>query len=86
MGQMQDGKIAVGLAQLWHSDIAIDEIKMASDINEWARKYHPTTICYDKYEGEMNKLLREIANEGSADSMEVDTFMKSLGLDPEKNK
>jgi phage terminase large subunit-like protein len=49
MGQVQDGKIAVGLAQLWHSDIAIDEIKMASDINEWARKYHPTTICYDKY-------------------------------------
>jgi len=49
MGQMKDGKIAVGLAQLWHSDIAIDEIKMASDINEWARKYHPTTICYDKY-------------------------------------
>jgi phage terminase large subunit-like protein len=49
MGQVRDGKIAVGLAQLWHSDIAIDEIKMASDINEWARKYHPTTICYDKY-------------------------------------
>jgi phage terminase large subunit-like protein len=49
MGQVKDGKIAVGLAQLWHSDIAIDEIKMASDINEWAKKYHPTTICYDKY-------------------------------------
>ena len=49
MGQVKDGKIAVGLAQLWHSDIAIDEIKMASDINEWARKYHPSTICYDKY-------------------------------------
>jgi len=49
MGQVKDGKIAVGLAQLWHSDIAIDEIKMASDINEWARKYHPTAICYDKY-------------------------------------
>ena len=41
---------------------------------------------YDKYEGEMDKLLREIANEGLADSMEVDTFMKSLGLDQEKNK
>jgi phage terminase large subunit-like protein len=41
MGQVKDGKIAVGLAQLWHSDIAIDEMKMASDINEWARKYHP---------------------------------------------
>jgi phage terminase large subunit-like protein len=49
MGQMKDGKIAVGLAQLWYSDIAIDEIKMASDINEWARKYHPTTVLYDKY-------------------------------------
>jgi hypothetical protein len=49
MGQMKDGKIAVGLAQLWYSDIAIDEMKMASDINEWARKYHPTTICFDKY-------------------------------------
>jgi hypothetical protein len=41
---------------------------------------------YDKYEVEMNKLLREIANEGSADSKEVDMFMKSLGLDPEKSK
>ena len=49
MGQMKDGKIAVGLAQLWSSEVAIDEIKMSSDINEWARKYHPTTICYDKY-------------------------------------
>jgi hypothetical protein len=49
MGQMKDGKIAVGLAQLWYSDIAIDEMKMASDINEWARKYHPTIICFDKY-------------------------------------
>jgi phage terminase large subunit-like protein len=49
MGQMKDDKIAVGLAQLWHSDIAIDEVKMASDINEWARKYHPHIICFDKY-------------------------------------
>jgi phage terminase large subunit-like protein len=49
MGQMQNDKIAVGLAQLWSSDIAIDEIKMASDINEWAKKYHPHIMCYDKY-------------------------------------
>jgi phage terminase large subunit-like protein len=49
MGQLKDGKIAVGLAQLWYSDIAIDEVKMASDINEWARKYHPFIICFDKY-------------------------------------
>jgi phage terminase large subunit-like protein len=46
---MKDGKIAVGLMQLWSSEVAIDEIKMASDINEWARKYHPTVICFDKY-------------------------------------
>jgi phage terminase large subunit-like protein len=49
MGQIKDGKVAVGLAQLWHSDIAIDEVKMASDVNEWARKYHPHVICFDKY-------------------------------------
>ena len=49
MGQMKDGKIAVGLAQLWQSEVAIDEIKMSSDINEWARKYHPHMICFDKY-------------------------------------
>jgi phage terminase large subunit-like protein len=49
MGQMKDGKIAVGLAQLWSSEIAIDEVKMASDINEWAKKYHPSMICFDKY-------------------------------------
>ena len=49
MGQMKGDKIAVGLAQLWHSDIAIDEVKMASDVNEWARKYHPHIICFDKY-------------------------------------
>jgi len=34
---------------LWSSEIAIDEVKMASDINEWARKYHPHIICFDKY-------------------------------------
>jgi phage terminase large subunit-like protein len=49
MGQVKDGKIVVGLAQLWSSEIAIDETKMASDINEWACKYRPTMICYDKY-------------------------------------
>jgi phage terminase large subunit-like protein len=49
IGQLKDNKIAVGLAQLWTSEIAIDEIKMASDINEWAKKYHPHIILFDKY-------------------------------------
>lgn len=48
-GQIKDGKIAVGLMQLWSSEVAIDEVKMASDINDWARKYRPTVICFDKY-------------------------------------
>jgi len=48
-GQVQDGKIAVGLMQLWSSEVAVDEIKMASDINEWAKKYHPHIILFDKY-------------------------------------
>lgn len=41
---------------------------------------------YDRYENEMDKLLREINSEGSADSKEVDMFMRSLGLDPEESK
>jgi phage terminase large subunit-like protein len=49
MGQLKDGKIAVGLAQLWQSEVAVDEVKMASDINEWAKKYHPHKIMFDKY-------------------------------------
>jgi phage terminase large subunit-like protein len=48
-GQIKDGKIAVGLMQLWSSEVAIDEVKMASDINDWAKKYRPTVICFDKY-------------------------------------
>jgi len=48
-GQVKDGKVVVGLMQLWSSEVAIDEITMASDINEWAKKYHPHIICYDKY-------------------------------------
>jgi phage terminase large subunit-like protein len=46
---LPDGKIGAGLMQLWSSEVAIDEIKMASDINEWAMKYRPMKIMYDKY-------------------------------------
>lgn len=46
---LPDGKIGAGLMQLWTSEIAIDEIRMASDINEWAMKYRPMKILYDKY-------------------------------------
>ena len=44
-----DGKIGVGVIETYTSEVAIDEIKMASAINEWAIKYRPTHIGYDKY-------------------------------------
>lgn len=50
IGQLTpEGKFGVGIAQLWTSEVAIDEIKMASDIHEWAMKYRPAVISYDKY-------------------------------------
>jgi hypothetical protein len=43
------GKIEIGLLQLWTSDVAIDDLKMASDIHTWAQKFKPRIIMYDKY-------------------------------------
>jgi phage terminase large subunit-like protein len=48
-GQIIDGKIAVGVMETFSSEVAIDEVKMASSINEWAMKYRPVQIAYDKY-------------------------------------
>jgi len=47
--QLDDGKIAVGVVAQFHSDTAIDELKVAVEVHEWARKYRPKLICYDKY-------------------------------------
>lgn len=47
--QMIDGKIGVGVMETFSSEVAIDEVKMASSINEWALKYRPVQIAYDKY-------------------------------------
>ena len=46
---MDDGKIAVGVVAQFHSDTAVDELKIAVEVNEWAKKYKPRLICYDKY-------------------------------------
>jgi len=49
-GQMQDdGKIAVGVIAQFESQVAIDELKMAIEVHEWAMKYKPRLICFDKY-------------------------------------
>ena len=43
------GKIELGLMQLWTSDVAIDDLKMAADVHVWAQKFKPRVIMYDKY-------------------------------------
>jgi phage terminase large subunit-like protein len=47
--QMDDGKIAVGVIAQFHSDTAVDELKIAAEVNDWAKKYRPRLICFDKY-------------------------------------
>jgi phage terminase large subunit-like protein len=47
--QMDDGKIAVGVVASFQSDTYVDELKIAAEVNEWARKFKPRLICYDKY-------------------------------------
>ena len=42
-------KVEIGLMQLWTSDIAIDDLKMAADIHAWAQKFRPRVIMYDRY-------------------------------------
>jgi len=46
---MEDGRMAVGVIAQFTSAGQVDELKMAVEINEWARKYRPRLICFDKY-------------------------------------
>jgi phage terminase large subunit-like protein len=47
--QIVDGKIGVGVMETFNSEIAIDELKMTQAIHDWALKYRPQQIAYDKY-------------------------------------
>jgi hypothetical protein len=44
--QIVDGKIAVGVMETFSSEVAIDEVKMASSIHDWAMKYRTVQIAY----------------------------------------
>lgn len=44
-----DGRIGVGVAQTWESQVSVDELKIAADIKGWADQYRPRQICFDKY-------------------------------------
>ena len=46
---MEDGKIAVGVIAQFQSATAVDELKIAVEVQEWARMFKPRLICYDKY-------------------------------------
>lgn len=46
---MDDGKIGTGVVSQFHSEVAIDELRMAGEVAEWAKTYKPRTILYDKY-------------------------------------
>jgi phage terminase large subunit-like protein len=45
----EDGKIAVGVIAQFESQVAVDELRMAVEVAEWAKKYRPQMICFDKY-------------------------------------
>lgn len=46
---LEDGRIGVGIMQLWTSEVGIDEIKMADGIMSWFKQYRPSVLLYDKY-------------------------------------
>jgi phage terminase large subunit-like protein len=46
---MEDGKIGVGVIAQFTSEVAVDELKIAVEVAEWAKQYKPRLICFDKY-------------------------------------
>jgi phage terminase large subunit-like protein len=46
---LPDGRIGIGVAQTWESQVSVDELKIAADIKGWADQYRPRSIGYDSY-------------------------------------
>ena len=46
---MADGRIAVGILQMWHSPVGLNEQTIAVDIKAWCDKYRPSKVFYDHY-------------------------------------
>ena len=46
---LPDGRIGIGLAQTWESQVSVDELKIAADIKGWADQYRPRSIGFDRY-------------------------------------
>ena len=59
---LEDGRIGVGIMQLWSSEVGIDELKMADGIMTWVKQYHPKKLLYDKYA--TATIAQRLANSG----------------------
>lgn len=46
---MPDGKIGVGIAEQWTSEVSVDDLTIANGIVKWAKEFKPTKVLYDKY-------------------------------------
>jgi phage terminase large subunit-like protein len=46
---MPDGKIGIGILEMWSSQLSVDDVKVAAGIKKWADHFNPRQICYDKY-------------------------------------
>ena len=46
---LPNGKIGIGILEQWSSQLSVDDVRVAAGIKEWADKFHPRMICYDKY-------------------------------------
>ena len=63
IGQLLENDIVgMGIAQIWTSDVGIDDLVMAREINDWAMKYRPRAIMYDKYATE--NIAEKLKNSG----------------------
>jgi hypothetical protein len=49
---MDDKSIAVGLMDLQNQENAIDDLKIASHVAEWAKKYNAEAIILNKFSGD----------------------------------
>ena len=54
---LDDGRIGIGLVDVWTGDHGIDDHRVAADIATWAKTYRARSVAYDKYTG-MNVAAR----------------------------
>lgn len=46
---LPDGRIGIGILEMWNSDLSVDDLKVAAGIKKWADEFLPRVTLYDKY-------------------------------------